>query len=119
MSHTEPKIDRLPLVAQYAHQKDETIRSFTQFARGIALPQWPIELFLEISNVCNLRCAMCPTFSALNPYRLVALKTEERGFIDAHAVQTSLETLLQHALNVHCFGYGEPTIHPEFRNFLS
>ncbi|MFN8390546.1 MAG: SPASM domain-containing protein [Bdellovibrionota bacterium] len=103
---------------RYAPQKRETIDSFLAFARGEEYPRWPIELFLEISNVCNLKCAMCPTFSALNPHRFSALKEEERGFIDQQ-LQRPLETLLAHALNVHCFGYGEPTIHPDFKSFIS
>jgi MoaA/NifB/PqqE/SkfB family radical SAM enzyme len=103
----------------YVTQKLASIESFREFAKGHAMPAWPIEIFLEISNVCNLKCAMCTTFSALNPYRLVALKAEERGFIDTEAVQRSLHELLEHALNVHCFGYGEPTIHPDFRNLVS
>jgi len=102
-----------------AARKRDTIESFLRFAEGREIPAWPLELFLEISNVCNLKCAMCSTFSALNPHRYSELKMADRGFIDLQNVQSGLDTLLQHALNVHCFGYGEPTVHPDFRNFLT
>lgn len=105
--------------ATIANAKRETIDSFVGFASGRNYPRWPLETFLEISNVCNLKCAMCPTFSALNPHRFAALKMSERGFIDSEKISHKLETILEHTLNVHCFGYGEPTIHPDFREFLS
>jgi MoaA/NifB/PqqE/SkfB family radical SAM enzyme len=98
--------------------KIETVQSFKAFTEGRGLPEWPAEIFLELSNVCDLKCAMCPTFSALNPYRLTALKATERGFLDSKGLARPLEQVLRHALNVHCFGYGEPTIHPDFRETL-
>ena len=105
--------------SRFGEHKLETIESFMAFARGESLPKWPAEIFLEVSNVCNLKCAMCHTFSALNPWRFLSLRETERGFMDAAHVQQPLEALLSHALNVHCFGYGEPTIHPEFKEFIA
>lgn len=99
-------------------RKAETVRSFQAFAEGREMPRWPAEIFLELSNVCDLKCAMCPTFSALNPQRLLALKHTERGFLETGQIARPLEELLTHALNVHCFGYGEPTIHPAFRESI-
>ncbi len=99
-------------------RKRTTVQSFQNFAAGGEMPGWPAEIFLELSNVCDLKCAMCPTFSALNPNRLIALKEDERGFLDTKVVARPLEELLTHALNVHCFGYGEPTLHPEFRETI-
>ena len=99
--------------------KAETIRSFQAFAEGREMPAWPAELFLEISNICDLKCAMCPTFSALNPHRLFALKDAERGFLDTDTVMQPLESVLRHVLNVHCFGYGEPTINPNLADTIA
>lgn len=109
-----------PLAAgRYHHNKRETLESFLAFLRGEALPRWPLEIFLELSNVCDLKCAMCPTFSALNPHRFLALRETERGFLEAEKHLTPLTSILAHALSVHCFGYGEPTLHPEFREFIA
>jgi MoaA/NifB/PqqE/SkfB family radical SAM enzyme len=119
MNEEHSTIIKPPVKGLYLDHKRAAIDSFRDFAKGLAMPRWPVEVFLEISNVCDLKCAMCPTFSALNPNRLAALKTEERGFINAGAVQQSLHELLKYALNVHCFGYGEPTIHPDFRELVS
>lgn len=58
---------------------------------------------------------MCGPFSALNPDRLTSLREEVRGFMK---VPQRLDDLLAHALRVQCFGYGEPTLHPDFVKFL-
>ncbi len=96
----------------------EAIQQFIGAAHGNCRPQWPLELFLEVSNVCDLRCAMCPTFSGLSPSRFFSIKEQERGFLDFAALHTQLESILQRALIVHCFGYGEPTLHPHFNDIL-
>lgn len=101
----------------FSTHKQRTIKSFQGHLEGRESPGHPLEIFLEISNVCNLKCAMCSVFSELNPYRLFALKSEERGFLDPKHIE-ALEPLLSHALLVHCYGYGEPTVHPEFVGLL-
>src|SRR5262245_48142557 len=106
------------MAASYAREKQEAIDSFEAFFRGEAAPRWPLEVFLEASNLCNLRCAMCGPFSALNPNRHLALTEQQRGFFDFTRTERSLETILAHALYVHAFGYGEPTVHPDFPELL-
>lgn len=82
-------------------------------------PAWPTEIFLEISNICDLKCAMCPTFSPLNPNRFKNLQAESRGLMKLDAFDENLAEVLSHANVVHAFGYGEPTIHPNFRQLIS
>ncbi len=107
-------MNRIPA---FAHHKQETVQSFREFLSGGPFPAYPLEIFLEISNICNMKCAMCSVFSELNPKRLFALKSSDRGFLpDRHLEK--LDNLLSHALLVHCFGYGEPTIHPRFAEIL-
>jgi|WetSurMetagenome_2_1015567.scaffolds.fasta_scaffold70569_2 MoaA/NifB/PqqE/SkfB family radical SAM enzyme len=103
---------------KYLNYKEETLKSLYNFSKTTDLPLYPLEVFLEISNVCDLKCAMCGTFSALDQWRFFHLKDTDRGFFDA-TKQSSLETVLQHAVLVHCFGYGEPTIHPNFKEIIS
>jgi MoaA/NifB/PqqE/SkfB family radical SAM enzyme len=106
-------------MSRYLTSKFDTILSFSRFLKGLELPCTPLEVFLEISNVCDLKCAMCTTFSALNPYRFNALRQEERGFIRPDDVVTNMEDVLRGALLVMCSGYGEPTVHPDFKEFVS
>jgi len=98
--------------------KLRAIESYARFCEQGSLPDYPLEVFLEISNICDLKCGMCVQFSALNPHRLDMIKGTRRGFMNQEDVGENLQAALQHALLVHCFGYGEPTIHPTFRSFL-
>ena len=103
--------------AQYTRQKHETVASIEGFLRGQNVPKYPANVFLETSNLCDLKCAMCGPFSALNPTRLFALKDEERGFMQTPE-GLSLEDVFAHALRIQVFGYGEPTLNPDFKAFL-
>tara|TARA_R110002110_G_scaffold415860_1_gene658735 strand:+ start:58192 stop:59724 length:1533 start_codon:yes stop_codon:yes gene_type:complete len=121
----QPAVATLPdsqarLTAPDFHtHKQAAVESFLGFTAGGEAPQWPLEVFLEISNICDLQCAMCPTFSALNPNRFKILKNNDRGLISFEETAQPLESVLEHALIVHAFGYGEPTIHPQFREFIA
>jgi len=99
--------------------KREAVASFLEFARGGASPRYPLEMYLEVSNVCDLRCVMCTRFSAFNPARKQAIWDVDPGFLDAGGTSEALRGALERALVVHAFGYGEPTIHPEFPAFLA
>ena len=61
---------------------------------------------------------MCTRFSAFNPARKQAIWDVDPGFLDSEAASRALSPLLERALVVHAFGYGEPTIHPSFPSFL-
>lgn len=92
--------------------------SFIRFAAGDGMPDWPLEIFLEISNVCNMKCAMCNTFSSLSTARKNVIQGLKRGFMDVVAITPAMESLFMHAIQVHAFGFGEPTIHPQFRETI-
>ncbi len=97
----------------------KTLFSSANYAAGKSQqPRWPSEIFLEISNICDLKCAMCPTFSPLNPNRFRNLQSESRGLMQLDAFDANLQAVLANAHVVHAFGYGEPTIHPNFRLLL-
>ena len=103
---------------QFTAHKREAVESFLQFSQGNEFPRWPLEVFLEVSNICDLQCAMCPTFSALNTDRFFALKREDRGVIAYDTATEPLDEVLKHALIIHASGYGEPTIHPQYKELL-
>lgn len=103
----------------FAGFKRETILSVRDFVAGGDIPEVPTEIFLEMSNVCNLKCVMCPTFSALAPHRLSSIRSTERGFLDTAGMTAPLADVLKRTMLVHCHGYGEPTIHPDFKQFIS
>jgi MoaA/NifB/PqqE/SkfB family radical SAM enzyme len=98
--------------------KREAVWGFERFLNGEGMPTWPLEVFIEVSNLCNLKCAMCGTFSAVSPVKHQNMTADERGFYDAETFNQATASVLRHALVVHAFGYGEPTIHPQFREFI-
>lgn len=102
-----------------SQDKKNAIASYLDFVRGDAYPPLaPLELFIEISNLCNMQCAMCPTFSAINTNRVYSIKEKARGFFDLESCMERLSTILPHVLYVHTYGYGEPTIHPQFQELI-
>lgn len=122
-----PATDPLPVpaatrrprrVPRHLEAKLEAVHSFAGFVRGEGLPAYPMEIFLEVSNVCDLSCVMCPRFSALNPDRKTDLAAVGPGFLAAESAIGALDRLLTRALVVHAFGYGEPTIYPAFGEAL-
>lgn len=103
--------------ASFVKEKYQTISSIQSFMMGGAAPKYPANLFLEVSNLCDLKCAMCGPFSALNDTRLFSLKEEDRGFMKMPE-EHKLAEVLKHALRIQVFGYGEPTLNPDFHDFL-
>ena len=100
-------------------EKLKAISSFSEFCAGKRHPEFPLQVQLEISNVCNLKCAMCNDFSAINSKRFMELRAHERGFLDSDELRASLGGILAGALMVQCSGYGEPTLHPDFERLIS
>ncbi len=98
--------------------KKLALKSFVDFSNGlIPYPKYPLEIFIETSNVCNIQCAMCSAFSAINPKQTKNIMKTQRGFISLDHLK-KMHEFLKHALIVHIFGYGEPTIHPDFKEIL-
>lgn len=104
--------------SRYEADKLAAIKSFADFCCGHELPKFPLELFFEVSNLCNLKCAMCAEFSAINPHRLQIIKGKDRGLIKVDEFDDNFISLLKNALFVHCSGFGESTIHPQFREII-
>jgi hypothetical protein len=80
--------------------KLQTIASFSRLCRGLETPCRPLEMTLELSNVCDLKCAMCTEFSQLSPKRFSTLQGRERGFLSSNNVDKHLRGLLEGALLV-------------------
>ena len=79
-----------PARGVYLPRKIEAIESFLGFVRGEEFPRFPLEVFLEISNVCDLACVMCPTFSALNPDRKTAIQETPLELRDGNVSSSEL-----------------------------
>jgi MoaA/NifB/PqqE/SkfB family radical SAM enzyme len=76
-------------------------------AGNTTLSAYPRRILLELTNMCNYRCIMCGrNFSSFKPSYI------KRNLIN------KLQSFFEKAEEVTLFGWGEPTIHPEFSEIL-
>ena len=69
---------------------------------------YPVELFLETTNLCNLSCIMCVGRDRIDR------STKELNF----DLIKKMKPLIARASTIHPFGYGEPTLYPDFEKLL-
>ena len=75
--------------------------------RNLKLNSYPRRLVLELTNACNLNCIMCGRDGGDFKY----------NFLDIQCLY-KLESILNYVEEVTLFGWGEPTIHPKFKDIL-
>lgn len=68
----------------------------------------PQRLVLELTNACNLKCIMCGRDEA--NFTLTVFDTD---------ILKSLSPILDEVEEVTLFGWGEPTLHPQFEEILA
>ena len=71
----------------------------------------PYYLMIEPTNVCNLRCPLCPTGE---------LKLERKpGFMTMDTLKDVIEPLSDSLVEINITNYGEPTMHTELPEMIS
>lgn len=99
--------------------KEAKLNSFHQILNwhknAGAFPEYPTNIQIELSNICNAKCAMCATFSPFTGNQLFFKK--ENAFFDLDNIK-KLEDILKHCFYVSLFGYSEPLLHPQFAECL-
>lgn len=81
------------------------IREFEQ--KKPILYSYPRRVLLELTNMCNYRCIMCGrNFETFRP-----------TYFDMDIID-SLKEVFENAEEVTLFGWGEPTVHPEFSEIM-
>ena len=105
-------------VSRYHNAKRCALEAFVEFSQGKMLPEWPLEISLEVSNQCEMSCAMCPSHSPLNQDKYLHLPPKTRGLLNIDDLE-AMSDVLQHSMLVHLSGYGEPTQHPRFAELVT
>ncbi len=73
-------------------------------------PIRPVMLSMEFCNVCDLACSYCPTHEDKRP----------KGYMDENTLAKLMEGLREMKINrVHIRGWGEPTRHPHFGEYVT
>lgn len=78
-------------------------------ASGLAqVPHAPLEIFVEVSNRCNINCVMCARPEEVG---------RETGEITLSHIE-KISSLFPEALMLHAYGFGEPLMNPHFFDLL-
>ena len=89
-------------------QQENSEKNLTEIRNGnFRLDSYPRRLVLELTNACNLNCIMCGRDGGDFKY----------NFLDIQCLY-KLESILNYVEEVTLFGWGEPTIHPKFKDIL-
>ena len=90
-------------------QAENTKLNQQEMSQGVVLlKSKPQRLVLELTNACNLRCIMCGRDEA--NFSLTTFDIE---------ILKNLAPLLNEVEEVTLFGWGEPTLHPQFEEILA
>jgi len=67
---------------------------------------WPIHMQVELTNVCDLRCPVCPTGAGQ--------MRRPRAFMDMNLFRRLMDEAAPRLLGVFLWAWGEPLLHPRF-----
>ena len=71
----------------------------------------PWLIILEPTNVCNLRCPLCPTG--------LELSKRKKGIANVEDVKKFLFSIKDHCIQIHLQNWGEPTLHKKLCEIIS
>jgi len=72
---------------------------------------YPDRMYLESTNVCNLRCVMCPTG--------LGLVTRPKGFMDYDLFTQIIDEMAPHVQTTTLHIWGEPLLHPRIYDMMA
>lgn len=80
------------------------------FYRKIYPWGWPINMQVELTNYCNLKCPVCPTGAGY-------LKREAKA-MDPALFERLMDEVGTYLLTMSLWGWGEPLLHPQLADIL-
>jgi MoaA/NifB/PqqE/SkfB family radical SAM enzyme len=78
--------------------------------RETVLNYGPVNIFIDPTNVCNLKCPMCPTGAGLSK--------SEKGFLDPAVLQKLVSELRHKPQTFGLWLAGEPLLHPHIEELI-
>ena len=75
------------------------------------LHTYPDRMYVESTNVCNLRCVMCPTG--------LGLLTRSKGFMDYELFTQIVDEMAPHVQTTTLHIWGEPLLHPRIHDMMA
>lgn len=65
----------------------------------------PYQICIEVANVCNTRCRLCPIGMGFRP-------REKLGFMDVSVFESTIRSIAWHTHSLGLYNWGEPLLHP-------
>ncbi|MHA1543146.1 MAG: radical SAM protein, partial [Candidatus Hodarchaeales archaeon] len=72
--------------------------------RKTRLSYFPVRLWIESTNICNLNCPLCPNDSIV---------AEKKGFMDLDLFKRLVDEISNFAQDIYLHHRGEPLLHPD------
>jgi radical SAM protein with 4Fe4S-binding SPASM domain len=80
-------------------------------SRRTRLWTYPDRMYLECTNICNLRCVMCPNG--------LGLLTRPKGFMDYDLFTQIIDEMAPHVRTTTLHIWGEPLLHPRIHDMIA
>ena len=80
-------------------------------SRRTRLWTYPDRMYLESTNICNLRCVMCPTG--------LGMLTRPKGFMDYDLFTRVIDEMAPHVQTTTLHIWGEPLLHPQIYDMIA
>jgi radical SAM protein with 4Fe4S-binding SPASM domain len=93
------------------HHIYESCNAGNSKAKHANLPEFPRIIDVELVNLCNFRCLMCPTGNH-------SMKREQ-GFLSAETYYKLLDEIRGHNVALRFIRWGEPLMHPKVIEFFA
>jgi len=73
-------------------------------------PPFPRYIDIELTNICNFKCLMCPTGTGT--------QQRKKGYMSRETFLSLIEVIKDHQTPMRFIGWGEPLLHPNLLEFL-
>jgi MoaA/NifB/PqqE/SkfB family radical SAM enzyme len=84
--------------------------NYEVFVRSSRIKARPVKLTFDPTNVCQLRCPLCPTG--------LQLQDRDTGHAQFHMFQHLIEEVGDHLFFIDFFNWGEPLLNPRVEEFI-
>ncbi|MGM0365719.1 MAG: radical SAM/SPASM domain-containing protein [Actinomycetota bacterium] len=87
------------------------IRAYLSYIKRTKKPGYfPLRVWVEVTNICNLKCPICPNKD---------IPQEEKGLMDFSLYRNIIDQLGTKVNDIYLFHRGEPFLHPELADMIA